>query len=174
MKCISNYQGGCDLKQYQKERGENMHRKNIKNIYDEMTVKKYLSDRKPFINVSSEIEVQYKWIEGKRTDEVTGYKLFFVQEGVNPFAVKFERRKPFINVSSEIEVQYKWIEGKRTDEVTGYKLFFVQEGVNPFAVKFERKPELPKFLSEVTLEKLEAIEIRSKVYFRAESVVEKK
>ena len=104
-----------------------MHRKNIKNIYDEMTVKKYLSDG-----------------------------------------------KPFINVSSEIEVQYKWIEGKRTDEDTGYKLFFVQEGVNPFAVKFERKPELPKFLSEVTLEKLEAIEIRSKVYFRAESVVEKK
>lgn len=104
-----------------------MHRKNLANGYEERIADKYLSDK-----------------------------------------------KPFINVSSEIEIQYKWIERKRTEEVTGYKLFFAQEGVNPFAVKFERKPELPKFLSEVTLEKLEAIEIRSKVYFRAESVVEKK
>ena len=109
------------------EIGENMHRKNIKNIYDERMAKKYVT-----------------------------------------------KKKPFINVSSEIEIQHNWIEGKPTKEVMGYKLFFVQEGVNPFAVKFERKPELPKFLSEVTLEKLEAIEIRSKVYFRAESVVEKK
>lgn len=83
-------------------------------------------------------------------------------------------KTPIISVSTEIETQYKWIEGKRTDEITGYKLFFAQEGVNPFAVKFAEKPELPKFLAEVTLEKLEAIEIRSKVYFRAESVVEKK
>ena len=66
------------------------------------------------------------------------------------------------------------MEGKRTEEITGYKLFFAQEGVNPFAVKFVEKPKLPKFLSEVFLEKLEAIEIRSQVYFRAESVVEKK
>ena len=52
-------------------------------------------------------------------------------------------------------------------------MYFVQEGVNPFAVKFEKKPKLPTFLSEVTLDKLEAIEIRSKVYFRAENVKEK-
>ncbi|MFT8930228.1 MAG: hypothetical protein ABF969_12930 [Sporolactobacillus sp.] len=78
--------------------------------------------------------------------------------------------KPVINVSSEIEIQYKWIDGKRTDEITGYKLYFSQEGVNPFAVKFEKKPTLPPFLSEVKLDKLEAIEIRSNVYFRSEGV----
>ncbi len=83
-------------------------------------------------------------------------------------------KKPIISVSAEIEIQNKWVEGKRTEEVTGYKLFFVQEGVNPFAVKFAEKPKLPKFLSEVALEKLEAIEIRSRVYFRAEAVEEKK
>ncbi|MDD3415718.1 MAG: hypothetical protein PHY47_17210 [Lachnospiraceae bacterium] len=78
--------------------------------------------------------------------------------------------KPVINVSSEIENQYNWIEGKRTDEIIGYKLYFSQEGVNPFAVKFEKKPTLPPFLSEVKLDKLEAIEIRSNVYFRSEGV----
>ncbi|MGG1638730.1 hypothetical protein [Paenibacillus sp. NRS-1760] len=78
--------------------------------------------------------------------------------------------KPIISVSSEVETQYNWIDGKRTDLVTGYKLFFIQEGVTPFAVKFEKKPSLPPFLSEIKLDKLEAIEIRSNVYFRAEGV----
>ena len=54
-----------------------MYRKNVENCYQEITAKKYLSDEKSIINVSSEIEVQYKWIEGKRTEEITGYKLFF-------------------------------------------------------------------------------------------------
>ncbi|MNW41286.1 hypothetical protein D3C74_184200 [compost metagenome] len=78
--------------------------------------------------------------------------------------------KPIISISSEVEIQYNWIDGKRTDEVTGYKLFFTQEGVNPFAVKFEKNPSLPPFLSEIKLDKLEAIEIRSNVYFRSEGV----
>ncbi|NIK77953.1 hypothetical protein FHS15_003091 [Paenibacillus castaneae] len=78
--------------------------------------------------------------------------------------------KPIISVSSQVETQYNWIDGKRTDEVTGYKLFFIQEGVTPFAVKLEKKPSLPLFLSEIKLDKLEAIEIRSNVYFRSEGV----
>lgn len=103
-----------------------MYTKNIKNNYDEATTKKYLSEE-----------------------------------------------KPIVNVSSEVEEQYRWVEGKCTDEILAYRIYFAQEGVNPFAVKFEKKPKLPLFLSEVTLEKLEAIEIRSKVYFRAENVKEK-
>ncbi|MFT8927807.1 MAG: hypothetical protein ABF969_00585 [Sporolactobacillus sp.] len=78
--------------------------------------------------------------------------------------------KPIINVSSEVETQYNWVDGKRTDEITGYKLYFTQEGVNPFAVKFKKQPSLPPFLTEVKLDKLEAIEIRSNVYFRSEGV----
>lgn len=78
--------------------------------------------------------------------------------------------KPIINVSSEVETQYNWIDSKRTDEVTGYKLYFTQEEVNPFPVKFVKKPSLPPFLSEVKLDKLEAIEIRSNVYFRSEGI----
>lgn len=39
-----------------------------------------------------------------------------------------------------------------------------KKGVNPFVVKFEKEPTLPPFLSEVRLDNLEAIEIRSNVY----------
>lgn len=78
--------------------------------------------------------------------------------------------KSIFNVSSEVETQYNWIDGRRTDEVTGYKLYFTQEGINPFAVKFVKKPSLPPFLSEVKLDKLEAIEIRSNVYLRSEGI----
>lgn len=102
-----------------------MYTKNTQNCYDEATAKKYLSED-----------------------------------------------KPIINVSSEVEEQYKWVEGKCTDEISAYRMYFAQEGVNPFAVKFPKKPKLPSFLSEITLDKLEAIEIRSKVYFRAENVKE--
>ena len=78
---------------------------------------------------------------------------------------------PFYNVSSEIETKYKYtVDNKRTDEIESYKLYFAQEGVNPFPVKFLKKPSLPPFLSEVELDNLEAIEIRSNVYFRAEGV----
>lgn len=77
---------------------------------------------------------------------------------------------PIISISSEIEVQYNWIEKKRTDEITGYKLYFVQEGVSPFSVKFTKKPVLPPFLSEIKLNKLEAIEIKNSVYFRASEI----
>ena len=41
---------------------------------------------------------------------------------------------------------------------------------NPFTVKFEQKPELPPFLAIVEFEKLEGIEIRSNVYFKADSL----
>ena len=85
-------------------------------------------------------------------------------------ALYIDENKSIINVSSEIEKQYNWIDGKRTDEVVGYRAYFVQEGVNPFVVKFEKEPTLPTFLSEVKLDNLEAIEIRSNVYFRATGV----
>lgn len=81
-----------------------------------------------------------------------------------------DSKKSIINVSSEIEVQYNWVDGRRTNEIAGYKLYFVQEGVIPFAVKFKDTPTLPPFLAEVKFEALEAIEIQSHVYFRAEAV----
>ena len=48
-----------------------MKTKNSQNAYNEETARQYISNDKPIINVSSEVETQYNWIDGKRTDEVT-------------------------------------------------------------------------------------------------------
>ncbi|MGY0180723.1 hypothetical protein [Lactococcus garvieae] len=72
--------------------------------------------------------------------------------------------------TSAIEIQYKYVDKQRTDEIVGYKLWFIQKGLNPFTVKFEQKPELPEFLSIVEFNNLTAIEIRSNVYFKADSL----
>ena len=72
--------------------------------------------------------------------------------------------------TSFIETQYKYVDKQRTDEITGYKLCFVQEGLNPFVVKFDKKPELPPFLSIVEFENLQGIEVRSNIYFKADSL----
>lgn len=78
--------------------------------------------------------------------------------------------KPVQSVSSFIEVQYEYLNNQRTNNIKGYKLWFIQEGLNPFSIKFENKPDLPKFLSLVEFENLQGIEIRSNVYFKADSV----
>ena len=72
--------------------------------------------------------------------------------------------------TSHIETQYKYVDKQRTDEITGYKLWFVQEGLNPFTVKFDKQPELPTFLAIIEFENLQGIEIRSNVYFKADSL----
>lgn len=69
-----------------------------------------------------------------------------------------------------IETQFEYVDKQRTETIKGYKLWFVQEGLNPFTVKFDKKPELPPFLSIVEFENLQGIEIRSNVYFKADSL----
>ncbi|MBS9334834.1 hypothetical protein LQZ24_02115 [Fructobacillus sp. M1-13] len=82
--------------------------------------------------------------------------------------------KPVYSVSTNAEIKYKWKDNKPTNEVSGYQLTFVQEGLPPFNVKFDAEPTVPKFLGKVALEQLEALEIRTNVYFKASSVKEVK
>lgn len=51
--------------------------------------------------VTTFIETQYEYVDNKRTDEVKGFKLWFIQEGLNPFVVKFEKKPelpPFLSI----------------------------------------------------------------------------
>jgi len=73
-------------------------------------------------------------------------------------------------VTTFIETQYEYVDQQRTDKIKGYKLWFIQEGLNPFTIKFINKPVLPPFLSIVEFENLQAIEIRSNVYFKADGL----
>ncbi|KIU20779.1 hypothetical protein [Weissella cibaria] len=52
--------------------------KNSINAYSGVTAEKYIFSLKPIMNVASEVETQYNWVDNKRTDEVVGYKLYFV------------------------------------------------------------------------------------------------
>lgn len=58
--------------------------------YSEGTAQKFIASDKPIHCVTSFIETQYEYVEKQRTDTVRGYKLWFVQEGLNPFSIKFE------------------------------------------------------------------------------------
>jgi len=79
--------------------------------------------------------------------------------------------KPIYFVSSFEEIQHKYVDGERTNEIAAYKYYFVQEGLNPFAIKFENEIiDMPSFLSKVSVIDLEAVEVRSNVYFKAKSI----
>ncbi|WP_391484007.1 hypothetical protein [Lactobacillus gasseri] len=58
--------------------------------YSRETAEQYIDRNKPIYSISSKLETMYKWVDGKPTSEVKGYKAWFSQEGLPPFTVKFE------------------------------------------------------------------------------------
>lgn len=57
--------------------------------YSIETANNYIDNNQPIYSLSTEPEVQHKWQDNRPTDEITGYKAWFSQEGLEPFAVKF-------------------------------------------------------------------------------------
>lgn len=64
--------------------------KNIKNNYTKETAGKYIENDKPIYFLSSRVETMYEYENNQRTGEIKGFKYHFVQDGVNPFVVKFK------------------------------------------------------------------------------------
>lgn len=58
--------------------------------YSEQTANDYINPKVPVKCATSTIETIFDYQDGKRTENVKGYRLWFVQEGLNPFTVKFE------------------------------------------------------------------------------------
>ena len=77
-------------------------------------------------------------------------------------------------VGLELETQYEYENNARTNTISGYQAWIATASHNPFRVKFlpENKPDLTFFSigDEVSFEKLEAIQIKNNVYFRAKSI----
>lgn len=77
-------------------------------------------------------------------------------------------------VGLELETQFEYENNTRTDTVTGYQVWVSTTTHNPFCVKFlpEDKPDLTYFTlgDEVTFDHLEAIQIKTNVYFRAKAI----
>lgn len=81
---------------------------------------------------------------------------------------------PIRSLSIELDEQHRYVDGKRTDEITGYRAWFTQEGLPPFMVKFEHEVKLPKYMTLVSFENLQGVEIKYDVYFKAEKIIEVK
>lgn len=75
------------------------------NHYSEETAQKYIKSDLPMRCVSSFIETQYEYVENKRTEKIIGYKLWFAQEGLNPFSVKFTKEPTLPAYFSLIEFE---------------------------------------------------------------------
>jgi len=66
-----------------------MKAKTMKSGYNLETANKYIEENKPVRNLSTELEPQHNFVNGKPTGEIVAYKAWFTQEGVEPFVVKF-------------------------------------------------------------------------------------
>ncbi|WP_307976745.1 hypothetical protein [uncultured Streptococcus sp.] len=76
-------------------------------------------------------------------------------------------------VGKIVETQYEYIDNKPTKNVTGYQVWVATDNQNPFKVKFlEDKPDLSGLAigDVVVFDQLEAIQIKSNVYFRATGI----
>lgn len=57
--------------------------------YSTDTANSYVDQTQPIQSLSTKLEPQFKFKDGKPTEEVTAYKAWFSQQGVEPFQVKF-------------------------------------------------------------------------------------
>ncbi|MGO3096117.1 MAG: hypothetical protein ACTIIY_08380 [Lacticaseibacillus paracasei] len=74
-----------------------------KSGYSPEVAEDYIDSKKPVIFLSSFVEKQFKYEDNHRTNEVSGYKYWFVQEGLNPFSVKFsEELNEGLNLLDEV------------------------------------------------------------------------
>lgn len=77
-------------------------------------------------------------------------------------------------VGLNLDTQFEYVDDKRTNSITGYQVWIATDSHNPFKVKFspEDKPDLTYFSigDKITFEGLEAIQIRSNIYFRATGI----
>ena len=64
--------------------------KHKKGGYSATTAMEYVIPTKPIHSLSTELEPQQLFEDGKPTGEIIAYKATFVQEGLEPFQVKFE------------------------------------------------------------------------------------
>lgn len=66
--------------------------KHKKSGYSSQTAFEYISCDEAIYSLSSELEVQQHFEDGKPTGEIIGYKGWFVQKGLDPFQVKFTEK----------------------------------------------------------------------------------
>lgn len=100
-----------------------MRKRRFNNGYSKEVVEENLFIEKPIISLSKVAVPQYRWENSGRTNDIIGYKSWFIQEGTEPFEVKFETKPTLPPFLAEVELEN--LEGC---EVRGY-VYFKAKGV---------------------------------------------
>lgn len=82
-----------------------MKAKTIKSGYNLETANKYIEENKPVRSLSTELDPQQNFVDGKPTGEIVAYKAWFTQEGVGPFVVKFDTKIELPKYLSTVEFE---------------------------------------------------------------------
>jgi hypothetical protein len=73
--------------------------------YSMETANYYIDKNKPMFSLSTELETQQSFNDGKPTGEIVAYKAWFTQEGIPPFVVKFDTEINLPKYLSTIEFE---------------------------------------------------------------------
>lgn len=73
--------------------------------YSENLAKLYVPIDITIYSLSEELNTQVKWIDGKPTNDVTGYQCWFIAKGTEPFKVKFPTQIALPPMLSKVKLQ---------------------------------------------------------------------
>ena len=73
--------------------------------YSEALAKMYIPSDVSTYSLSINLDTQVKWVNGRPTDEVTGYQCWFIAEGTEPFKVKFTNKVSLPSMFTKIKFQ---------------------------------------------------------------------
>lgn len=80
-----------------------MKTRNRKGGYSAKTAKEYIDLAQPIHCLSTTLEPQQQFEDGKPTGEIISYKGWFVQKGLDPFQVKFAEKFELPNFMSLVQ-----------------------------------------------------------------------
>ena len=100
-----------------------MKTRNRKSGYSTITANEYIDNKQGIYCLSTELEPQQLFEDGKPTGEIIAYKATFIQEGLEPFQVKFEDKIKLPDFMSLIQ-----FDNLQAVEVR-YNVYFKADGI---------------------------------------------
>jgi len=100
-----------------------MKTRNRKGGYSTITANEYIDNKLGIYCLSTELEPQQLFEDGKPTGEIIAYKATFIQEGLEPFQVKFENKIKLPDFMSLIQ-----FDNLQAVEVR-YNVYFKADGI---------------------------------------------
>lgn len=100
-----------------------MKTRNRKGGYSTITANEYIDNKQGIYCLSTELEPQQLFEDGKPTGEIIAYKATFIQKGLEPFRVKFEDKIKLPDFMSLIQ-----FDNLQAVEVR-YNVYFKADGI---------------------------------------------